>query len=547
MIPDPSTSRRRLSGLAGPLRGPLGDLLLGLLALISMTSSSKAPSDPAILAGHWTGALFGPGPAQVVEVDFDGEHRGTIGFVHDDAYRLPLGAVEHRGGKVRFQAGMPDRGVVRFEGKLKGGLISGRVKSGERDFAFHLLRIEDRPQSYFLDFAGWYRLPGGERAFVTVDPYGGLAWIDFEGFDSGYLLPAATDEFMQWEYRPEIDSRWRFARDPAGEVTGFTVVSEKHGHDDVWMEDGSRATRVEDAPSTQEQVRFPHGQIELAGLLLTPSGGGLHPAIVMMPGSGHQTRERSRELFIANRMLEEGFAVLLYDKRGSGLSGGDWHHASLVDLAGDALAGVRFLEDRPEVDGSRIGLYGLSQGGHLTPFAANRSDAVRFIVNDSGSVSSLAEAELHAVAWRARDAGLGEEDVSRAVELARLRFDSLMSERASVRYREALAAHRGEKWLDPEVLGPLELPPDDWRVWWWRSALPERAHQEWRELHVPSLTLFGGMDKLVAVETDAAFLRGLGRKVVVFPEAGHGIGQAGGPAGFAPGYLDTLAAWLRER
>ena len=49
-----------------------------------------------------------------------------------------------------------------------------------------------------------------------------------------------------------------------------------------------------------------------------------------------------------------GVAALIYDKRGSGASSGDWRSASLEDLADDALAGLRALQaldgirDRPD-------------------------------------------------------------------------------------------------------------------------------------------------------------------------------------------------------
>ena len=72
--------------------------------------------------------------------------------------------------------------------------------------------------------------------------------------------------------------------------------------------------------------------------------------------------------FFASR----GLAVLTYDKRGCGGSGGDWKTVDLDVLAQDALAGVRWLKAQPGVDASRVGVWGISQGGWIGPLAASR-------------------------------------------------------------------------------------------------------------------------------------------------------------------------------
>ena len=66
-------------------------------------------------------------------------------------------------------------------------------------------------------------------------------------------------------------------------------------------------------------------------------------------------------------MASQGLAVLTYDKRGVGDSGGVYQEyaseSNLSLLAQDALAGVNYLKGRPEIDSRRIGLIGASQAG----------------------------------------------------------------------------------------------------------------------------------------------------------------------------------------
>ena len=71
------------------------------------------------------------------------------------------------------------------------------------------------------------------------------------------------------------------------------------------------------------------------------------------------------------RFVDAGFAVLRYDKRGVGDSGGVYEIAGNVAnservfpiLAGDMLAGVEFLKTRSDIDPARIGLFGVQPGG----------------------------------------------------------------------------------------------------------------------------------------------------------------------------------------
>ena len=80
----------------------------------------------------------------------------------------------------------------------------------------------------------------------------------------------------------------------------------------------------------QEDVRFANGPIRLAGTLISPNRGGRHPAIVLVHGSGPQTRWWM--VPFARFLVRHGIALLGYDKRGTGESTGDWNAASFDAL-----------------------------------------------------------------------------------------------------------------------------------------------------------------------------------------------------------------------
>jgi predicted acyl esterase len=102
----------------------------------------------------------------------------------------------------------------------------------------------------------------------------------------------------------------------------------------------------------------------LAATLLLPAGSppeGGWPAVVFLHGLGG-TRASMVQLAQAMGMTQSGYAVLAYDARGHGQSGG------LIGIDGppevaDARAVFESLRDRPDVADGRIGAWGISYGG----------------------------------------------------------------------------------------------------------------------------------------------------------------------------------------
>lgn len=138
--------------------------------------------------------------------------------------------------------------------------------------------------------------------------------------------------------------------------------------------------------------------ISFAARLTVPTGEGPHPAVVLVSGSGPDTRDASimgHRLFLvlSDYLTRQGFAVLSYDERGCGESTGDFGTATLADLAMDVRAGVAFLGGRNEVDKDRVGLIGHSEGGMVAPMVATGPDAasIQFVVSLAGPAEAAEE------------------------------------------------------------------------------------------------------------------------------------------------------------
>jgi uncharacterized protein len=261
-------------------------------------------------------------------------------------------------------------------------------------------------------------------------------------------------------------------------------------------------------------VRFSSKGATLAGTLMLPPGPGRHAAVAFVAGSGPTTRAYLPELQAL--FLNVGIAVLAYDKRGIGASGGIYPGdsptpAAIDQLAGDAAAAARFLATRPEIDAARVGLAGHSQAGWIMPLAAMREPAVRFLVVFSGPAVTADENDLYQTL-----AGQGD----RPQTLTDAEVD-------------ARVEHAGPGGVDP-------LP-------WIRA------------LRIPGLWLYGALDHIVPPRLSAARLAPLVAEpghdftVTTFPHANHALVETRSGLTsemlrsdrYARGLFARVGAWLR--
>jgi len=127
----------------------------------------------------------------------------------------------------------------------------------------------------------------------------------------------------------------------------------------------------------------------LGGTFTIPEGEGPFPAVILITGSGNQNRDE--EIFghkpfrlIADHLTRKGIAVLRYDDRGVASSGGSFVGSTSVDHAGDARSAIEYLFERNEVDKSKVGIIGHSEGGLIAIILASEYDDIAFIISLAG-------------------------------------------------------------------------------------------------------------------------------------------------------------------
>lgn len=140
-------------------------------------------------------------------------------------------------------------------------------------------------------------------------------------------------------------------------------------------------------PYDEEEVSYRNEKdnIKIAGTLTLPRGGGKHPVVLLITGSGAQDRNETVAghhpfLVLSDHLTRNGIAVLRVDDRGVGGTDLGSLSATSENFAEDVLAGVNYLKQRKDIDPKMIGLVGHSEGGMIAPMVAARSKDVAFIV-----------------------------------------------------------------------------------------------------------------------------------------------------------------------
>jgi pimeloyl-ACP methyl ester carboxylesterase len=231
------------------------------------------------------------------------------------------------------------------------------------------------------------------------------------------------------------------------------------------------------------QSTFRSGGVELAYVIDRPPGKGPHPAVVLGHGSGRTRKEDGAR--IAQGFVSAGYAVLRYDKRGVGGSGGEYTNVGTSNseavfplLAADMAAALKHLRTLRGIDTRRVGLAGASQAGWIIPVALTLAPEATFAVIFAGPTVSV------------------------GLEM----FYSSLAEQGTTAPAEAearLAGYRGPHGFDP---------------------LPYL-----RRLNVPVLLLFGAEDRSIPTKRSVEILASLAREKpkrftwVVYPGVDHGL------------------------
>lgn len=322
-------------------------------------------------------------------------------------------------------------------------------------------------------------------------------------------------------------------------------------------------------PYSVEDVVFanPAAGIRLAGTLTLPEGSGPFPGVVLVSGSGPQTRDEvvaGHRIFhvLADHLTRRGIAVLRYDDRGVGESEGDFSAATSPDFALDAAAAVAFLRTRVEVDGGAVGVVGHSEGGLVAPMVA-REDDLAFVVLLAGPAVDGTEILVSQTAAMQRASGVPQGQVAaneraiRAVgRVLTTRPESVWADEVRAALLTAVPtgvpAEQSRQAVEPQVAS-FATP-------WMAFFVGYDPRPALESLEIPVLALNGSLDLQVLADVNLPPMReALGTRSGVTVEELPGLNhlfqpaQTGLPAEYStiettfdPSALEIVSTWILE-
>jgi dipeptidyl aminopeptidase/acylaminoacyl peptidase len=322
--------------------------------------------------------------------------------------------------------------------------------------------------------------------------------------------------------------------------------------------------RVTGTKIVSQEVQFSNGQAHLAGTVYLPETGDHLPGVVVLHHARLATREAALYRHLKEGLPALGFAVLVFDRRGSGQSSGDFASADFETLADDAIAGQRALAKIPRIDQTRIGFWGLSQGGWLGVLAAGRSTDSAFAVAVSAPLVTANEQMQFATSNLLGARGYSESDVREMLDARKAWIGYLHGTNSRDVAVAALHKSESKPWFDLAYLPKASQVTTDPQHDASRKRLDDDPLAAALKVRVPVLFLYGDSDPWVPVARSVERLRSLSSQhpnidYAVVADANHemmfpvddkmevDVNATRKAAPQAPTYFMILGSWLSRR
>ena len=241
--------------------------------------------------------------------------------------------------------------------------------------------------------------------------------VGLYAFADGSTLDLAPSSggLLRWRRPDGTSGAFALAGEQAGASRlGWTTRPDGHAVKPVDCDslrfDDATARRV---PLVVREARFKSDGVELVGRLVLPPGDARVPVVVLLHGSEHDSALDFDAL--QRRLPSQGVGAFVFDKRGTGASGGQYTQ-DFEQLARDGVAALAVARRLGGERVGRVGFEGPSQGGWVAPLAATKAD-VDFVTVVFGLAVSVIEEDRSAVAKNMADHHHSAADTAKAMAL----------------------------------------------------------------------------------------------------------------------------------
>jgi dipeptidyl aminopeptidase/acylaminoacyl peptidase len=307
---------------------------------------------------------------------------------------------------------------------------------------------------------------------------------------------------------------------------------------------------------TASDLSFSDGPVQLSGTLYAPKTSRKLPAVVVFHDASVPLRDSPLYSHLKQMLPPLGMAVFVYDRRGSGKSGGTLANSDYNTLADDGIAAERILARDPRIDSKRIGFWGLSQGGWLALLAAARSHDSAFAISVSAPMTTPDVQMNFAVANILRIKNYSQTDIHMAIATRSAVDDFERGKIDRAVAQEKVDEAAAKPWFESIYLGKTFQDPSQSH---WAKVIKTDPMKTLNAIRSPILIIYGADDVWVPVKLsleklqaarhsniDTAIASGAEHEMMLAVPAAEQIdpSKLAVHAPDSPEYFALIASWL---
>ena len=299
-------------------------------------------------------------------------------------------------------------------------------------------------------------------------------------------------------------------------------------------------------PQISQDVNFSSSGLNLQGTIWYPKDSIIkNNALIIVTSSGNSDRSSSRSEAIL--LSEMGHTIFHYDKRGTGLSEGDWESASMDVLLQDDINAINYFSSEVGIPLSEIGIKGSSQGATKIPFLLNELPELKYGIAVSCPGSTLLESDLNY--WKNRNSEVIGKDIAEAKKLQRKVFEHIAGSVSKLELETLIELYKFQPWFEHIWIPNLNDLIIDTKLLY--SPIPY-----FKKVDQPILVIQGTLDQIIPsnshkVISDALeFVKNNNFEIKLLEGASHSMNQVGDSdfpywSKIHSEYLKSIEDWIK--
>lgn len=295
-----------------------------------------------------------------------------------------------------------------------------------------------------------------------------------------------------------------------------------------------------------KDIRFRSGNLLLYGTVYYPENPN-GKAVYLVTSSGNNDRSATRAEAIL--LAQSGYITMHTDKRGTGISDGNWQKADIPELCNDDMSAIKYLSQVEKLPLSDIGIKGSSQGAAKVPYILSQMPELKFGVVVSCPGTTLLESDLNY--WKNRNKSLiGPQAMHEAENLQRTVFQFIAGNIQRSQVDSEASKYQNEPWFKYVWIPEENEISTDKKLNY--SPMPH-----FEKVIRPLLVIQGSMDEIIPFESISNIKKTMGKnkkgihRFVLLEGADHSMmyrGTSDFPywSALHPDYLPAMLKWMNH-